>query len=72
MIVKNKLKGMATRKDEVTGVFRRGGFSSKIPFRKLFFEELKIRYNNNQNLILIFVIFIHKFFINIKKLLFNN
>jgi glycosyltransferase involved in cell wall biosynthesis len=72
MIVKNKLKGMATRKDEVTGVFRRGGFSSKIPFRKLFFEELKIRYNNNQNLILIFVIFIHKFFKNIKKLLFNN
>ena len=68
MIVKNKLKGMATRKDEVTGVFRRGGFSSKIPFRKLFFEELKIRYNNNQNLILIFVIFIHKFFKNIKKL----
>lgn len=72
MIVKNKLKGMATRKDEVTGVFRRGGFSSKIPFRKLFFEELKIRYNNDQNLILIFIIFIHKFFKNIKKLLFNN
>lgn len=72
MIVKNKLKGMATRKDEVTGVFRRGGFSSKIPSRKLFFEELKIRYNNDQNLILIFIIFIHKFFKNIKKLLFNN
>ena len=72
MIVKNKLKGMATRKDEVTGVFRRGGFSSKIPSRKLFFEELKIRYNNDQNLILIFIIFIHKFFMNIKKLLFNN
>ena len=72
MIVKNKLKGIATRKDEVTGVFRRGGFSSKIPSRKLFFEELKIRYNNDQNLILIFIIFIHKFFMNIKKLLFNN
>jgi glycosyltransferase involved in cell wall biosynthesis len=72
MIVKNRLKGIATRKDEVTGVFRRGGFSSKIPFRKLFFEELKIRYNNDQNLILIFIIFIHKFFKNIKKLLFNN
>jgi glycosyltransferase involved in cell wall biosynthesis len=72
MIVKNKLKGMATRKDEVTGVFRRGGFSSKIPFRKLFFEELKIRYNNDQNLILIFIIFIHRFLKNIKKLLFNN
>jgi glycosyltransferase involved in cell wall biosynthesis len=72
MIVKNRLKGIATRKDEVTGVFRRGGFSSKIPFRKLFFEELKIRYNNDQNLILIFIIFIHRFLKNIKKLLFNN
>jgi glycosyltransferase involved in cell wall biosynthesis len=69
MIVKNKLKGIATKKDEVTGVFRRGGFSSKIPFRKLFFEELKIRYNNGQNLILIFIIFIYKLFKNIKKII---
>jgi glycosyltransferase involved in cell wall biosynthesis len=69
MIVKNKLKGIATKKDEVTGVFRRGGFSSKIPFRKLFFEELKIRYNNGQNLILILIIFIYKLFKNIKKII---
>jgi glycosyltransferase involved in cell wall biosynthesis len=67
MIVKKKLQGIATKIDEVTGVFRRGGFSSKVPFRKLFFEELRIRYNNNQNLILIFIIFIHKFFKNFKK-----
>ena len=69
MIVKNKLIGIATKKKEITGVFRRGGFSSKIPFRKLLLEELKIRYNNDQNLILIFIIFINKFFRNIRRIL---
>ena len=28
MIVKNKMTGISTNKDEVTGIFRRGGFSS--------------------------------------------
>lgn len=69
MIVKNKLIGIATKKKEITGVFRRGGFSSKIPFRKLLLEELIIRYNNGQNLILIFIIFINKSFRNIRRIL---
>ena len=53
MIVKKKLKGVATKKNELFGVFRRGGFSSRVPFRKLLFEEIKIRYDNNQNLFLL-------------------
>ena len=32
MIVKYKLKGMATKKNEIFGKFRRGGISSKISF----------------------------------------
>ena len=35
MIVKNKMHGISTKKHEITGIFRRGGFSSKIPYRKL-------------------------------------
>ena len=35
MIVKNNMRGIATKKNEVTGIFRRGGFSSRIHFRKL-------------------------------------
>ena len=32
MIVHCKLQGIATKKNEVFGVFRRGGFSSKIKY----------------------------------------
>ena len=69
MIVKKKLNGVATKKNEVVGIFRRGGFSSTIPYRKLFFEELKIRYDNNQNLFLILILAIYKFFKHFKKLM---
>ena len=72
MIVKKKLKGVATKKNELFGVFRRGGFSSSIPFRKLLFEEIKIRYDNNQNLFLLFVIFFYKIFKNFKKFIKNK
>ncbi len=71
MIVKKKMKGTSTKKDEITGNFRRGGYSSKIKFRKLFMEELKIRYNNGQSIILIIIIFMYKSIKNFKKILFS-
>ena len=60
MIVKKKLNGIATKKNEVVGVFRRGGFSSTISYRKMFFEELKIRHDNGQNIILLLILGIYK------------
>ena len=60
MIVKKKMKGLATKKHEVVGIFRRGGFSSTIPYRKMFVEELKIRYNNGQSIILLLILGIYK------------
>ena len=70
MIVEKGMKGMATKKKEVTGIFRRGGFSSKIHFRKLFFEEIKIRYDNNQSFLLLMIIVVYKFIFNFKKIIF--
>ena len=67
MIIKNKLIGISTKKNEITGVFRRGGFSSTIPFKKLFFEEIKIRHDNGQNILLLLVIIIYKILKNYKK-----
>lgn len=61
------MKGIATKKSEVVGIFRRGGFSSTIPFRKMLVEELKIRYNNNQSVILILVLGIYKIINHWKK-----
>ncbi len=69
LIVQCKLKGIATKKKEVVGIFRRGGFSSTISFRKLFKEEMLIRWNHKQNLFLLFIIFIHKFIKHFNKII---
>jgi glycosyltransferase involved in cell wall biosynthesis len=68
MIVKNKLDGIGTKKTELFGVFRRGGFSSRVKFYDHFAEEIKIRLDNGQNKILILFIFIYKFIKNFSKL----
>ena len=72
MIVKKKLRGIATKKDEIFGVFRRGGFSSTISFWKLFKEELKIRLDNGQNIFLVLFIFIFRFLKYYKKIIFTK
>jgi len=69
LIVKHQMKGIATKKNEITGVFRRGGFSSSIHYRNLFKEELLIRINNGQNKILIFIIFLYKVFKHFNKII---
>ena len=68
MIVKKKLKGISTKKEEIFGTFRRGGFSSKIKFFDHFTEEIKIRLDNNQNKLLVLLIFIYKYLKNITKI----
>lgn len=69
MIVKKKLSGISTKKNEITGIFKRGGFSSTIHFRKLFAEELKIRLDNNQSILLVGMIAIYKFFKHFNKII---
>ena len=61
MIKKYKLKGMATKKNEIFGKFRRGGISSKISFMEYLMETVKIRLDNGQNFILVSIIFILKY-----------
>ncbi|MBD1140980.1 glycosyltransferase [Pelagibacterales bacterium SAG-MED39] len=57
-LFKNKeFKGMNTRKNQVFGKFDMQGISSKIPFYKFYYYEMKIRYNNGQNLI--YLIFLY-------------
>ena len=67
MIVKHKLKGIGTKRSELFGIFRRGGFSSKINFFEHFGEEIRIRFDNGQNKLLIALIIILKFLKNINK-----
>ena len=69
MIVKRKLIGISTKKNEIVGIFRRGGFSSTIPYRKLFYEEMKIRYDNGQNIFLLLFIALYKIVKHFRKII---
>ena len=68
LIIKKKMKGISTKKRELVGVFRRGGFSSQISFWKKLKEEIKIRYDNNQNIFLLILIFCNKFLRNLDQI----
>jgi glycosyltransferase involved in cell wall biosynthesis len=68
MIVKKKLHGVGTKKNELFGTFRRGGYSSSIKFFDHFKEEIQIRLDNGQNKILVLIIFIYKYLKNISKI----
>ena len=71
LIVKNKMKGISTKKNEIVGIFRRGGFSSKISFWKKLKEDIRIRYDNGQNIFLLILIFSNKFLRNMDEILKN-
>jgi len=68
MIVKEKLSGIGTKKNELFGIFNRGGFSSKVNFYDHMCECTKIRLDNKQNKIVVLLTFIFKFLKNLKRL----
>ena len=68
MIVKHKLKGMGTKKNELFGIFRRGGFSSTIPFINRTLEEIQIRVDNGQSRLMIAIILILKIIKNFDRI----
>ena len=57
LIKKNKFYGVSTKKSEVISVFAPGGFSSKYSFFENVVEETLIRINNNQNKLIVLLIF---------------
>ena len=69
MIVKKKMNGMATRKSEVFGKFRRGGLSSRIRYIDFLKECSQIRLDNKQNFFLVYLIFFVRLIKNFRKIL---
>ena len=59
LIKSKKFLGGFTKKNEIVGEVASGGFSSKLSFFEHLFEETKIRYNNNQNIFFICILFIN-------------
>jgi cellulose synthase/poly-beta-1,6-N-acetylglucosamine synthase-like glycosyltransferase len=69
MIVHFKLKGMATKKEEILGKFRSGGISSRLSYLEYLKENTIIRIDNGQNIILVYLIFLARFLRNFRKVL---
>ena len=60
MIVKFKLKGISTKKNEILGKFSKGGFSSKINYLTHLKDLNNIRIENGQNKYFVFFLYILK------------
>jgi len=72
-LFKNKnFKGMSTKKSEVIGKFNMKGMSSKIPFYKFYFYEMKIRLDNDQNLFYLIILYIIKILNKLGNKLFSK
>ena len=67
LISSKKFRGGFTEKSDVVGEVASGGFSSKLSFFEHLIEETKIRIDNNQNKILIIIIFINALIKNFFK-----
>jgi len=65
MIVKKKLVGISSKRNELFGYFRRGGYSSNIIFDDHIFETIKIRLHNGQNNFFVLLITLYKFYKNL-------
>ena len=69
ILLKMKLDGGYTKKNELIGTVSSGGFSSKVSFFSHLIEETKIRIDNHQNIILVALIFINALIKKIFKVL---
>ena len=72
MIVKEKMIGISTKKQEIIGFFKSGSYSSKFSFLEHLCEETQIRIDNNQNKFFILIIFITHYLKNLNKIKDNN
>ena len=57
--------GNFTKRNQLVGIVKSGGYSSKLSFMDHLLEETRIRFDNNQNVFIVILIFINAL---IKKL----
>lgn len=60
IIFKRKARGISSKKKELFGYFRTGGFSSKIKYREHLMDLNLIRINNNQNVLFVYFLYFIK------------
>ena len=64
-ILHHKMIGNFTKRNQLVGIVKSGGYSSKLSFMDHLLEETRIRFDNNQNVFIVILIFINAL---IKKL----
>jgi len=69
MIVKLKMKGASTRKNEIMGYFGPNGLSSKLKYIDYLNENTKIRLDNGQNPIIVWIIHYLRFFKRLTRII---
>lgn len=68
MILNEKMKGIATKKEELVGIFKSGtSYSSKFSYLDHLEEETLIRLNNRQNIIFVFIVYLVHYLKNFNK-----
>ena len=69
MIVKLKMRGMATKKNEIMGNFGLSGLSSKLRYIDFLNENTQIRLDNGQNKFIVWCIHYLRFFKRIIRII---
>jgi len=72
MIIKEKMSGISTKKNEIIGFFKSGSYSSTFSYLDHLKEETLIRVDNKQNLFFVFLVFFIHFSKNMKKISNHN
>jgi hypothetical protein len=69
MIVKNKMKGIRTKNEEIFGDLGESNFSSRFSFFSGLLNELKIRLHNKQNIAALLYIFLGRMVMRLWKII---
>tara|TARA_B100000795_G_C22644720_1_gene377885 strand:- start:128 stop:859 length:732 start_codon:yes stop_codon:yes gene_type:complete len=69
MIVKNKMKGIRTKNEEIFGDLGESNFSSRFSFFSGLLNELKIRLHNKQNIATLLYIFLGRMVMRLWKII---
>ncbi len=70
LIIRKKINGSFSKKNQLIGIVKSGGFSSKFNFFQHIIEETRIRLNNNQNFMIVLIIFFNAIFKGFLKKIF--
>ena len=72
IIITQKMKGSATKSDEIFGDLGKSNFSTKFSFFPALFNELKIRFDNKQSIIILLFIFFGRTLVKFYKTLLKS